>query len=96
MICKAMALRGCMACPCAGPMHGDAFPLRERLCQAVCGPIHISRTVSSKLSMAFQQQLGQREELDPVEKNGNPCSSELVETHLTFVTEEQNRLGVLQ
>ena len=34
--------------------------------------------------------------MDPAEKEGNPCSGALVESHLTFVTEYQKRVGVLQ
>ena len=48
----------------------------------------------SKLRMAFREQLGKREDWDPVEKRGNPCSSAPVESYLTFVTEEQKKVGV--
>ena len=48
----------------------------------------------SKLRMAFREQLGEGEAWDPVEKKGNPCSSVLVESYLTFVTEEQKKVGV--
>ena len=50
--------------------------------------------VVSKLLMEFREQLGKREGWEPVEKKGNPCSSVLVESYLTFVTEEQKRVGV--
>ena len=48
----------------------------------------------SKLRMAMREQLGKVEEWDPVEKKGNPCSSALVESYLTFVSEEQKQVGV--
>ena len=38
---------------------------------------------------------GKGEEWDPVRRVGNPCSSSLVESYLTFVSEEQNQVGVL-
>ena len=48
----------------------------------------------SKFRMAMREQLGKVEEWDPVEEKGNPCSSTLVESYLTFISEEQKQVGV--
>ena len=46
-----------------------------------------------KLKMATKKQ-GKGEEWDPVRRISNPCSSLLVESYLTFVSEEQTQVGV--
>ena len=48
----------------------------------------------SKLKMAYKEQLRQGDDWNPVSRAGNPCASPVVETYLTFTTEEQNRVGV--
>lgn len=40
------------------------------------------------------EKLGKLDDWDPVEKEGNPCSSLLVESSLTFVSAEQTQVGV--
>ena len=47
----------------------------------------------SKLKMATKEH-EKGEEWDPVCRVGNPCSSMLVESYLTFVSEEQEQVGV--
>ena len=81
--------------PCVGLTHGNACPPGSG-CAKRYAARYIDSGLVSKLHMAFRQQLGKGEEWDPVEKTGNPCSSVLVESHLTFVTEEQKRVGVQQ
>ena len=82
-------------CPCTGLTHGDACPPGSG-----CAKRYVARYIDSglvsKLRMAFRQQLVKGEEWDPAKKKGNTCSSVLVESHLTFVTEEPKRVGVQQ
>lgn len=61
-----------------------------------CAVRPVDKSLVSEVRMAFRQQLGKRKEWDPVEKNYNPCSSVIVESHLVFVPEEQKRVGALQ
>ena len=81
--------------PVRGHHARRRLPPRERLRQAVCGPVYRYRS-RLKLHMAFRKQLVKGEERDPVEKTGNPCSNVLVKSYLTLVSEEQKRVGVQQ
>ena len=47
------------------------------------------------MRVAFRQHLSKGGEWEPVEKKGNPCSSVLVESYLTFVTGKQKAVGAL-
>lgn len=38
--------------------------------------------------------LGKADECETVQKKRNPCSSPLVDTYFTFVSKEQNQVGV--
>ena len=46
------------------------------------------------MKMAYREQLGRGEDWDPVGKPGNPCSSHLVDTYLSYVSVEQKWLEV--
>ena len=54
----------------------------------------IDKGFVSKLRMANKKMLGKREEWDPIEKRGNPCSSPLVESYLTCASNTQKQVGV--
>ena len=49
---------------------------------------------ASKLKMAYRELLGRGAEWDPVKKSGNPCSSQRVDSYLSYVSVEQKRVGV--
>ena len=48
----------------------------------------------SKLKMAYLEKLGRGSEGNPVEKSGNPCSNQKVDSYLSYVNIEQKRVGV--
>ena len=80
---KETALRGCTTLSGVVLASGEASP-RGSAC---------AKRYSAK-SMDMREQLGKVEEWNHAEEKGNPCSSLLVESYLTFVNEEQKQVGV--
>lgn len=48
----------------------------------------------NKLKIACREQLDRGAECDPVDKSGNSCSSQRADSHLSYVSIEQKRVGV--
>ena len=81
------------ACPGVGSTEGEACtPISGCSKQYAAGSI--DKGFVSKLRMAMREILGKVEDWDPVQKQGNPCSSPLVESYLTCVNNTQRQVGV--
>jgi len=80
------------SCPGVG-RPGDDACLEGSACAKRYAAESIRKGFVSKLKMAMKEH-GKGEEWDPVRRAGNPCASPLVDSYLTFVSEEQKQVGV--
>ena len=53
----------------------------------------IRKGFASKLKMTMKEH-GKWEKWDPARRVGNPCASPLVDSYLTFLSEEQKQVGI--
>ena len=72
---------------------GDDACLEGSSCAKRYAPESIRNVFFSKLKMAMKEN-GKGEEWDSVRRVGNPCSSPLVDSYPTFVSEKQKQVGV--
>ena len=80
------------SCPGVGRV-GDNACREGSLCARRYAAESLRKGFASKLKMAMKGH-GKGEERDPARRVGNPCSSSLVESYLTFVSEEQKQVEV--
>ena len=82
-----------VSCSNVGSNTADDCPAATNCAQRYA-PNSLDKGKVSKLKMAYREQLGRGEDWDPVGKLGNPCSSQLVDAYLSYVSVEQKRVGV--
>ena len=83
---------GPQSCPGVGRVGDDACG-EGSLCARRYATESLRKGFFSKLKMVMKEH-EKGEEWDPVRRVGNPCSSLLVESYLTFVWEEQKQVRV--
>ena len=72
---------------------GDDVCREGSLCARRYAAESLRKGFVSKLKMAMEEH-GKGKEWDPVRRVGNPCSSLLVESYLTFASEEHKQVGM--
>ena len=80
------------SCPGVGRVGDDECRKGSR-CARRYAAESLRKGFVSKLKMAMKEH-GKGEERDPIRRVGNPCSSMLVESYLTFVSEDQKQVWV--
>lgn len=82
------------SCPGVGSARADVFlPGSLTPCTKRYAADSLRKGFLCKLKMAMKEH-GKGEEWDPIRQMGNPCASPLVDSYLTFVSEEQKKVGV--
>ena len=82
-----------VSCPNVGSKTAVNCPATVK-CAKRYAAESLDKGKAGKLKMAYRELLGRGAGWDPIEKSGNPCSSQRVDSYLSYVSVEQKRVGV--